>query len=123
MEFVAADAIAQQDSSFLVRPLSESNFGAEIVGANIRTLTDKQLVEINQALLRFKVLVFRDQDDLSAEDQRDFSEKFGELDIHLQKLSHHPQYPDVSFVSNMSDGPKFDISSMTARMFHSDVSW
>ena len=118
MDFVTDN----EDDTFVLRPLAHNYFGAEILGANLDCLSEEQVVEINEALLRFKVIIFRSQDNLTVEAQRNFSRKFGELHVHLQKLSHHPQYPDVSFVSNMADTPKFTGSRQSGE-YHADLAW
>ena len=121
MEFVSDDS-TDLDSTFSVRPFLDKSFGAEIIGANLASLTDEQVVEINQALLTYKVIVFREQDYLTVEDQHSFSLKFGPLFSHVQGNSHHPVYPDVNIVSNMSDTPKL-IGPSVGALYHSDMAW
>ena len=108
---------------FIIRPLfEEKDFVAEVVNADLNALTDDEIYEINQAILKYKVLVFRDQNKLSVEDQRRFGQRFGVLHSHIDKRSHHPQFSDVNVISNISNSPK--ISPVGSDVtYHSDLSW
>lgn len=50
--------------------------GAEIRGVNIATITDAQFTEVRQALFRYKMIYFRDQQ-ISIEDQEALTQRFG----------------------------------------------
>lgn len=70
-----------------VRPVAGA-LGAEVSGVDLaEALSDAAFRDIQDALLKFQVLFFREQD-ISPEQQRAFAAKFGPLDT-------HPAYPTV----------------------------
>lgn len=66
--------------------------GAEMSGVDLRCPSQAQIDAIHAALLRYKVIFFRDQD-ISREQHLAFGRAFGELEIH--PLSAHPDYPEL----------------------------
>ena len=99
-------AIAQEESclhvTFQVNPIPNS-FAAEVIGLNLETVNDKEFELVNYYLVQHKVLVFRDQSNLTVEGQRNFSLRFGPLQVHLESSSHLPGYPDVNVISNLKN--------------------
>lgn len=72
-------------TSFSIDPLTP-RIGAEIRDIDLsRVLSDAVMRELQQALLDWKVLFFRDQD-ISIEDQKRVGRWFGELDVHPTAL-------------------------------------
>ena len=60
-----------------------ATIGAELSGVRLGPdLADEVIAEIRQALLDYKVIVFRDQAHLRAEDQVAFASRFGDLEVH-----------------------------------------
>ncbi len=108
-----------------IHPVSSTSFGAEITGVSLETLTNKEFDSIHDALLRHKVLVIRNQQDLSVEGQRLFSKRLGRLHEHLESSSHLPGYRDVNVVSNIknSNGSYIGLYGKHVENFHSDLSW
>ena len=88
------------------------------------SLTDEQVIRINRAFLRYKVLVFRGQENLTVNEQRIFSSKFGSLKPHLQRNRAHPDYADV-VISNIAETPylRTGSQSFSTGCFHADMSW
>jgi taurine dioxygenase len=71
----------QQRSAIKIEPLNPV-IGAELHGLDLRQeLADDDVRAIKQALDRYQVVFFRDQD-LSAEQQLAFGRRFGELHVH-----------------------------------------
>ena len=66
-----------------INPLSDV-LGAEVVGIDVGNLEDETFDKIHAAFLEHHVLVFRDQE-LPPERQVGFAQRFGELDVHIQK--------------------------------------
>jgi taurine dioxygenase len=94
---------------------SSPTIGAEVLGVDLRDPVDDELwSELDRALLEWKVLFFRDQD-LSAEQHRDFARRWGPLEV-------HPFLPagDVPEVVRFDKGPE-DVGY--ENIWHSDVSW
>ena len=90
--------------------------GAEIDGVDLRDeLNDDAIAAIREALLRHKVIFFRDQD-ITAEQHIAFARRFGRLEIHpaTPKDQEHPE------VLRIAHGPN---SRGTENNWHSDVTW
>ena len=66
--------------------------GAEIAGADLTNVTDAQFAAIDQALTDHSVVFFRDQPELTPEQQIRFAKRFGELHFHpaAPHLEDHP---------------------------------
>lgn len=80
---------------------------------------------IEQALLRYKVLVLRNVS-IDVEEFRTFSRNFGDLHIHLESSSHLPGYSDVNAVSNIRNNETGQINGLYGNhveVYHSDLSW
>ena len=81
-----------------VEPLS-ANIGALIHGADLReALTSDQVNLIRQALLRWKVVFFRDQH-ISHSDHIAFGQNFGELTLGHPVFGHVEGYPELYSVA------------------------
>jgi len=82
--------------------------GAEIDGVDLRDeLGDDTIAEIRSALLRWKVIFFRDQD-ITAEQHIAFARRFGELEIHPATPAGQ-EHPEVlRIVTVAGDRPFFD---------------
>lgn len=84
--------LEEAESLFDIRPLQPS-LGAEIGNIDLsRPLDDHRLGALRAALLRYRVLFFRDQD-ISREQQIAFGAAFGELEVH--PVFAHPDYPQI----------------------------
>ncbi|MGB5756740.1 MAG: TauD/TfdA family dioxygenase [Acidimicrobiales bacterium] len=70
-----------------VTPLTPT-LGAEIAGADLTDLDDRQFSEIFEVFTEHAVVFFRDQPELTAEQHFAFAERFGEIHIHpFERLS------------------------------------
>lgn len=82
-----------------IGPISDV-LGAEITGIDIAAgVDDETLNEIRAALNENLVLVFRDQN-LSPEQQVNFSRRFGDLVVRVSGEFLHPDFPEVLILSN-----------------------
>jgi len=108
-------------------------FAGEVSGVDIRKPPSAQLVaEIDRAMDKYAVLVFRDQP-LSQDEQIAWSSAFGELDIGLAKLSKvkgRLDYPELIDISNVSrdgtiapSGDKRIAGALANQLWHSDSSF
>jgi taurine dioxygenase len=77
------------------RPLAAA-MGAEIVGADARTLSDEAFAEVQDALWRHKMIYFRNQP-LSHADHEDFSARWGPFgtDAYTKGVEGHPNVQPV----------------------------
>lgn len=90
--------------------------GAEIEGFDLRHEQDDATIsEIRQALLRHRVIFFRDQD-LSAEQHIAFARRFGDLEV-------HPATPKDQASPEILHIAHDDKSRGRENMWHSDVTW
>jgi len=72
------------------------NIGTEIVGLQLKDLTDQQKDELALLIAERSVVFFRDQD-ISPQEQKKLGEHFGEIEIHPQ-VPHVPGVPGVTII-------------------------
>jgi len=90
--------------------------GAEIRGINLAAdLPDEAIAHIRKALLRHKVIFFRDQD-ITRDQHVAFARRFGELEVHPMTPADQP-HPEVLLLNS---GPGH---RTMADHWHSDVTW
>ena len=98
-----------------VQPL----IGAEIEGIDLMSVSAAEVAEVRAALLRYKVLFFRNQK-LERANHVALGKAFGELEVH--PLSVHPDFPELLEIA--SDG---DVSegrqAPAADFWHSDTTF
>jgi len=104
-------------------PVSE-HIGAEVRGIDLsQPIGAEHYQELNQALGRYGVLVFRDQD-LPPAMHVDFSARFGPLVGHLVNRFSVEGYPQVTYISNVRNDKGEMIGADRAGMiWHSDMSY
>ncbi len=103
--------------------------GGEVIGFDCRQAPDAETrAAIVEALYRYQVLVFREQD-LTPEQQIEFSEAFGPLEMHVNQETHGYERPNFHVVTNldatgtpMADPPPEKAFNGT-RTWHSDKSY
>jgi taurine dioxygenase len=89
--------------------------GAEISGADLAQLSNRQVDEIHRALAENSVIFFRDQH-LSQEQHLSFGRNFGELHIH-PAAPHAPGHDELMVIHADKDSPRAN-----GEGWHSDVS-
>src|SRR5207253_4553166 len=109
-----------------VRPLTEA-VGVEILGVDLRQLSDADFAGVQRAWHRHAVLLFRGQT-LSDDDLLAFSRRLGELDPPPNQERGRispPGYPDVYVVSNVLDEKGEPIGALGAgeATWHTDMSY
>ena len=77
---------------FETKPLAAS-MGAEVIIDDIMVISEEAFVELKKTLYHHKMIFFRDQD-LTPENQKSFTLKFGSLGIDAY-TSGLPDYPDI----------------------------
>jgi len=120
-----ATAVATRDfQKFDVLPVTP-HIGAEIEGIDLGGhLSDDTIEEIRAALVRHKVLFFRDQD-ITEEQHIAFGRRFGELEIHPVSLASGQPHPEI-FHLKARPGMASEYRGRQrtgANEWHSDVSW
>lgn len=108
-------ALAVEQEYFTVTPVSPA-IGAEISGIDLRQpLDEATYVALRGALVKHKVLFFRDQD-ITAAQHVQLARRFGELEVH-PVFPHHPEHPELVLLGGTKD------QKGRENIYHSDVSW
>ncbi len=86
-EHIDAGARADKSKSALLGAAKEvihltSHIGTEIVGLQLKDLTDQQKDELALLIAERSVVFFRDQD-ISPQEQKKLGEHFGEIEVHV----------------------------------------
>jgi taurine dioxygenase len=102
-------------SRFELNRLSPA-IGAELLGADLSRPDDRLILEVRDALLRYKVVFFRDQHELTRQQHLDFARAFGDLEIHPATPKGQPD-PEILRIAH---GPT---SKGQENNWHSDVTW
>ena len=113
-----------QPTSFQVNAIP-GGFAGEVVGLNLETITNDEFALVHRLLLKYKVLVFRNQSELTTEGQRSFTQRFGQLMVHIESTAHYPGYKDVNVISNLknSSGVPIGLYGEHVENYHTDLSW
>jgi alpha-ketoglutarate-dependent taurine dioxygenase len=112
-------------NNFVVNQIVNDQFVAEILNMDLENAGDEDFLFVETQLLRYKVVVVRNQPQLTVEGQRRFSQRFGSLHVHLESASHHQGYNDVNLVSNIKNenGAYIGLYGAHVENFHTDLSW
>ena len=90
--------------------------GAEISGIDLREpLDDTTYLALRRAVVKHKVIFFRDQDITPAQHVA-FARRFGALEIH-PTFAHHPDHPELVILG------RNETKRGRENLYHSDVSW
>ena len=89
-----------------LRPLGKA-LGTEALGVDLSRLDDNTFAWIREAFAEHPVLVFRDQH-LGAGDIAAFGRRFGTPRKHALVKYRHPEYPEVSWLTNVEEDGKVD---------------
>lgn len=108
-------ASEQEHLPFRIKPLSPT-IGVEIEGIDLRQSLDEDTYKaMRTALIRHKLLVFRDKDITPAQHVR-LAARFGELEVH-PVFKHHPDHPELVLLGGDQQ------VKARENIFHTDVSW
>jgi taurine dioxygenase len=98
--------------------------GAEILGLDLsQPLSDGDFALLHRAHLDHHVLVFRDQQGLTPDQQLAISRRFGQLQRHVLAQFALPGYPEVLVVSNIVENGKPIGLGDAGHYWHSDLSY
>ena len=95
--------------------------GAEVSGIDVSKIDDATFHAIHEAFLEHLILVFRNQD-LDPEPHIAFSERFGEVEVHLATDHLHPETDKVMLVSNKQVDGRYIGAVSAGDYWHSDLS-
>ncbi len=98
-------------------------FAAEIIGTDVSgALTDADFATIMAAFLAHQVIAIRDQN-LSPEEQKSFSRRFGELDIHISSKNKHKDHPELLILSNRKINGEWVGATSAGDEWHTDTQY
>ena len=97
-----------------IEPLTPA-IGAAILGVDLGSITPGVIDNLRAALLKYKVLFFRDQA-ITPEQHIGFARQFGELEIHPAT----PKVQNDREILHIAHGPT---SRGSENFWHSDVTW
>jgi taurine dioxygenase len=110
-------------ATFDVRAV-DGPLAAEILGLDLsRPLSDSDLAHLHRAHLDHHVLVFRDQQQLTPDQQLALSRRFGPLQRHVLAQFALSGYPEVLVVSNIVENGKPIGLGDAGHYWHSDLSY
>jgi taurine dioxygenase len=123
MSAVATEFVTSESAqAFEIQPL-DAPLGAQVLGLDLsRPLSDSDFARIHRAHLEYGLLVFREQR-ISAQQQIDFSRRFGPLQIHVLKQFLLPQHPEIFIISNIVDNGQPVGLGDAGKFWHSDLSY
>jgi len=102
-----------------IKPYTEA-LGAEILNINLgRKLSDKNLSLIKDAINKYHVLFFRDQD-ITSNQFINFGKNFGSLEIH-PLIPTLPGHPEIIEMKSLETGPA--PMARNSEVWHSDMSY
>jgi alpha-ketoglutarate-dependent sulfate ester dioxygenase len=101
---------------FDIKPVA-GRIGAKIIGLDLSTyLSDDIISDIRQTLVKYKVIFFRNQDQLDADGQVAFARRFGEL------TTAHPTVPSLPEKLEVLD-LNYGRTTSRANNWHTDVTF
>ena len=102
-----------------IKPYTEA-LGAEILNINLgRKLSDKNLSLVKDAINKYHVLFFRDQD-ITSNQFINFGKNFGSLEIH-PLIPTLPGHPEIIEMKSLETGPA--PMARNSEVWHSDMSY
>ena len=105
-----------------VNPLSDTNFFAEVTGADLKRDDDEQFAAIKAAHLKHGVIVIRGQS-MTPDDQIRFSRRFGPLAIHVLEDQLLKGHPEILLGSNKTEDGRYVGLPDAGRFWHTDQSY
>lgn len=101
----------------------DAPLGAEVIGLDLtRPVSPEDFKRLHEAHLEHHVLVFRDQD-ITPQQQVDFSRLFGPLQIHVLQQFQLADHPEILIVSNIKENGQPIGLGDAGYYWHSDLSY
>ena len=99
----------------------ETSIGAEVMGIDLtKDLDPETFAELHQAWLRYTILLFRDQEQMTPADHLELSRYFGEVDLPDTPDYTLKDFPLVAVVSNVVENGRQIGAPNAGRQWHSD---
>jgi taurine dioxygenase len=113
-------ALVTDQARLDVRPVA-GHLGAEIIGVDLSSpLDDQTIAEIRSALLRWRVLFFREQT-LGHAEHIAFARRFGELTPGHVVWNGDQEFPEIYTLDRREQATQYGIATIDERQFHSDI--
>ena len=94
--------------------------GNEVIGLDLtQTIDDVTFAAVRKELSERSVLIIRGQD-MTTQQQVDFSKKFGPLEFHVLSQYCHPEQPEIFIVSNIKEDGKHVGAYDGSKNYHID---
>jgi len=101
----------------------DTALGAQVSGLDLaEPLDDDTFGTIERAYNEHSLLLFRDQQ-LTPDQHIAFSQRFGNLQVHVLDQWCHPEHPELLVVSNIKDGDRHVGIYNAGRFWHTDLSY
>jgi hypothetical protein len=98
-------------------------FGEVYEHIKVSSFTKYNISFVERALANHKVVIFRNQSELSLQSFQHFTSLLGELHIHLDNSIHVSGYPAINLVSNAEEDIGKSLRGVRVEKFHSELSW
>jgi taurine dioxygenase len=99
------------------------SFAAEIIGADVSgSMSEADFAAIKDAFLAHQVIAIRDQE-MSPVEQKEFSRRFGELDLHISAKNKHKDHPELLILSNRKVDGKWVGATAAGDEWHTDTQY
>lgn len=100
------------------------NVGVEIVDFDINApVTEAIKNELKSMWYEHAILVFRGQEEITPEQQIEFSRIFGPLEMHPLKVNTSEQYPELFVLENGGDRDDFQTASYNGQVLVGKLDW
>lgn len=100
----------------------DAGFGAEILGADIRTLNERQFRTVEDVFNRNSAIVLRNQS-LTPAQYHAFGERFGELESHTLQQYTYPGDPKIYVLANIQENGREIGAHNEGIGWHTDLSY
>lgn len=102
-------------------PPAKNQIGAEVTDFDVRKATSDDALKLREAVYDHKLVVLREQHDLTNEEYIGFAKLLGRPQVYFQDNYHHPDHPEIFVSSNVPDeeGKKVGVAG-TGQYWHTD---
>ncbi|WP_261796929.1 TauD/TfdA dioxygenase family protein [Corynebacterium provencense] len=103
-----------------ITPAQNGNMGSAVTGFTVAGATAEDYAALRQAVYRDRIIVLKDQQDITPEEFVELGRHFGTIVPYYEETYHHPDHPEIFVSSNLSaDGRPLGVPR-TGRFWHAD---